>query len=150
MVKRQKKLKQATRYDALETVHGVESDADTLAWLQASGLDRLKSYPDFKDKFGHSLLTLAASQGKLETLKYLLAEGAEIDYRQPNNFDALTTALISGHYEVAKHLIDSGASLKDAKNTKFKLLRGEEPGSEKDAEKVLKYSIEVFESVFGV
>jgi len=59
----------------------------------------------------------------------------------------LTSALQFGHYDVAKYLIASGVSLQSAKDMKIKLLRGEEPGSETDAQTVLKNSIQVFESM---
>jgi hypothetical protein len=140
-----KVAKAATQYDALTTVYGATSDADTLAWMKASGLERMKSYPNFKDKAGHSLLTLAASQGKLETAKYLLEKGANINYKQPNGYDALSSALAFGHYEVAKYLISKGLTLQSAKDTKIKLMKGEHAGSEIEAKAELLATIEIFE-----
>jgi ankyrin repeat protein len=146
MPPKKKKVKAPTQFDALTIVYGSKSDTDTRAWLETSGLNKLKTYPNFKDMDGHSLLTLAASQGKLETIKYLLEKGAKIDYKQPNGYDALAIALVLGNFEVAIYLISKGLTLQGVKDTKIKLLKGEQIGSEKLGQESLMASIKLFES----
>jgi ankyrin repeat protein len=57
-----------------------------------------------RDRAGHSPLTMAGSQGKEETVFYLISTGAVIDYRQPNGFNAFSSALYNGHFELARRL----------------------------------------------
>jgi uncharacterized protein len=61
--------------------------------------------------FGWRPLHFAAFGGKLETVKLLLASGAELDARARNHFDntALQTAMLCGEADVVTFLLEKGA-----------------------------------------
>ncbi len=84
----------------LNKINSLASDTDTVTWLR----NNLKNTVNCRDRAGHSPLTMAGSQGKEETVFYLIRMGARIDYRQPNSFNAFSAALYNGHFELAKRL----------------------------------------------
>ena len=65
-----------------------------------------------KTKLNRALVD-AAALGKLETVKELLAKGADIHYRDPlsNGKTALTKAVVLGKFESVKLLIENGADI---------------------------------------
>jgi uncharacterized protein len=59
---------------------------------------------------GLTALHFAARQGELETVKALLAAGADLNARSSGNETTpLLIATLNGHFDVAKHLLDAGA-----------------------------------------
>jgi ankyrin repeat protein len=84
----------------LNKINSPASDTDTVTWLR----DNLGNTVNCRDRAGHSPLTMAGSQGKEETVFYLIRMGAVIGYRQPNSFNAFSSALYNGHFELAKRL----------------------------------------------
>ena len=58
-----------------------------------------------------SPLFLAAGEGRLNAVRYLLDQGAEVNAREPGNRTALTEAAFAGHASVIKELILRGAEI---------------------------------------
>jgi ankyrin repeat protein len=56
-------------------------------------------------------LCLAASEGRLTAVRYLLNEGADINGPQPDGNTALTEATFFGHEAVVKELLVRGANV---------------------------------------
>ena len=67
---------------------------------------------DEKARIGKALVD-AASLGKLEAVKDLLAKGADIHFRDPasNGKTPLTKSVVLGKFEVVKYLIENGADI---------------------------------------
>ncbi len=63
-----------------------------------------------KDVDRNKQLISAAREGKLDRVKSLLAEGADIDHQGRFNITALWQASLKGHKEIALYLIDQGAN----------------------------------------
>ena len=61
---------------------------------------------------GMTPLQYAARDGRLETVKILLASGADINAVEANNITPLITAISNNHPEVATYLIEQGADVK--------------------------------------
>lgn len=67
--------------------------------------------------FGWAPLQMAANRGQLEVVKYLLEQGADINYIHPvAHHTAFHLAALGGHLELAKFLASKGADV----NTKLK------------------------------
>ncbi len=60
---------------------------------------------------GYNALTGAVASGHTEIVKWLLANGAEPNYRYANNYSPLLTAAANGHLEILKALLAHGADL---------------------------------------
>ena len=74
-----------------------------------------QNYPNIESNY-HYLLSLAASKGKLETVKYLVSVGADLyNTSKTTGDDALSTALWFNEYDVADWLIQQGMTLDNAK-----------------------------------
>lgn len=58
---------------------------------------------------GYTALTGAVTNGHVETVKWLLAEGAEENYRYGPGYSPLLAASANGHLEIVKMLLDHGA-----------------------------------------
>jgi glutaminase len=56
------------------------------------------------DKDGRNLLSIAASEGKLEAVKYLISNDANLSIRDARNNDALADARREGHTDVVTYL----------------------------------------------
>jgi len=56
-------------------------------------------------------LFLAASEGRLEAVRYLLDEGADVNAREQHGNTALTEATYYGHIPVIKELLVRGADI---------------------------------------
>jgi len=61
---------------------------------------------------GLSPLQYAARDGRLETVKVLLASGADINQVEANDISPLITAITNNHPDVATYLIEQGADIK--------------------------------------
>ena len=58
-------------------------------------------------------LLLAASNGHLETGKWLIENGCSTDERDQYGFSCLLLASMEGHLEIVKWLIENGCSIND-------------------------------------
>ena len=56
-------------------------------------------------------LLVAAGQGRLDVVRYLLNEGADVNTREPHGNTALTEATFYGHVSVIKELLQRGADV---------------------------------------
>lgn len=80
-------------------------DAQTLADL--TSLD--KTSLNIPDSVGNTPLIYSAQRGYLENVKVLLANGANVDYRNPSTgLSALSAACAEGHLPVVKYLVKNG------------------------------------------
>jgi ankyrin repeat protein len=79
--------------------------------LLIAGKAHLDLAPASGDNAGGTPLHVAASVGANKTLRRLLAAGARVDLRQPNQATALHTAALGGNAETIAMLIDSGISI---------------------------------------
>ena len=81
-----------------------QSDEKTVQWLRANEAQIksvVKNYPNIESNY-HFLLSLAASKGKLETVKYLVSIGANLyQVSKTTGDDALSTALWFNEHDVA-------------------------------------------------
>ncbi len=72
---------------------------------------------DVIDNRGLTALVGASTNGKLEVVKYLISQGADINIRTKaknnNDFTALIMASGGGHLEVVKFLVANGANVND-------------------------------------
>jgi ankyrin repeat protein len=57
-------------------------------------------------------LLYAARDGRIESAKFLLAAGAEIDHADANGVTPLLMAITNNHVDMARYLIDQGANVK--------------------------------------
>ena len=60
---------------------------------------------NFRDVNGRTGLHLASSMGHLETVKFLVSEGANVDAETPDGFSPLMMACINGHFTICKYLL---------------------------------------------
>jgi hypothetical protein len=112
------KLKKITAFKAILKIQSEMSDTQTLAYLE-----KHKFSVNGTDKAGHSPLTMAAYQNKLKTVKYLIKNGAKINYIQKNEDKdtALSSAIYSNvhtaskDYKVIDYLLSQGASMELAR-----------------------------------
>ena len=61
--------------------------------------------------FDESMLIRAAQFGQVEVARLLLANGANVNYRDPTGYTALTSAVEEGSIEMVNLLLDAGADL---------------------------------------
>ena len=112
------KLKKIAAFKAILKIQSEMSDTQTLAYLE-----KHKFSVNGTDKAGHSPLTMAAYQNKLKTVKYLIKNGAKINYIQKNEDEdtALSSAIYrnvhtaSKDYKVIDYLLSQGASMELAR-----------------------------------
>ena len=71
---------------------------------------------DEKTNNGSTALALAANQGKLDVVKYLIGHGAKIDEKNNNGYTALINATYKGHLDIVKCLVGAGAKLDEKNN----------------------------------
>ena len=60
---------------------------------------------NLQDNDGRTGLHLASSMGHLETAKFLVSEGANVDAETYNGFSPLMMACINGHFTICKYLL---------------------------------------------
>lgn len=61
----------------------------------------------------------AAAQGDLKKVKSALADGADLESRDPSGSTALTSAAGGGHLQVVEYLLERGASVRNGRSTEF-------------------------------
>ena len=76
-----------------------------MRWLHFAG-----ARIDARSNLGNPLL-LAASEGKLEVVRYLLDEGADVNARANSDSTPLAEAAYYGHADVIKELLLRGADI---------------------------------------
>ena len=76
-----------------------------MRWLHFAG-----ARIDARSNLGNPLL-LAASEGKLEVVRYLLDEGADVNARANSDSTPLAEAAYYGHVDVIKELLLRGADI---------------------------------------
>jgi hypothetical protein len=59
-----------------------------------------------KDEYGSTALMLAAKEGHLDVVRFLVEHGADIFEKDKDNKDASNHAMDHGHEEVAKYLAE--------------------------------------------
>jgi ankyrin repeat protein len=82
------------------------NDIDDLRTLASDGLS-LHS----RDSQGRTALHMAAANGHMTIVEYLISEGVDINALNDENNAPLHWACLNGHVEVVKRLILAGASL---------------------------------------
>jgi ankyrin repeat protein len=83
----------------------IDGNLSRMRWLHFSG-----ARIDAQSKLGNPLF-LAASEGKLEVVRYLLDQGAEVNARDQRGGTALIEATFAGHIDVVKELLLRGADI---------------------------------------
>ncbi|XVF04858.1 hypothetical protein REPUB_Repub05bG0121500 [Reevesia pubescens] len=89
-------LLEAARYD----------DIDDLIRTASMGVSL-----DSKDSQGRTALHMAAANGHLDMVEYLIGSGADVNASNVENNTPLHWACLNGHVEVVKKLVLSGANL---------------------------------------
>ena len=82
-------------------------------------LKHLKNFEfskESKGKNGNSYVLLAAENGHLETIKWLLENGSSINERNNSGYSCLLLAARNGHLETIKWLIANGCSINEKDN----------------------------------
>jgi uncharacterized protein len=68
---------------------------------------------NYADKYGVTLLMIAAQKGHSDIVDVLITNGADVNAKSLINQTALLCALDYGHPAIASHLIDNGANVSD-------------------------------------
>jgi hypothetical protein len=92
--------KKKNSVDLMKKILSNTSDERTVAYLKRHREASLNGV----DHVGHSPLTIAASQGKMMTIQWLLKHGANLEHVQHNGFNALSASVYAGYYEVARYV----------------------------------------------
>jgi ankyrin repeat protein len=83
-----------------------KGDALHIRHYLESGLD-----PNLSNRFGATLLMVAAFEGNTAIGRDLILHGAQLDARDSHGWTALCTAVHTGHLGFVELLVDAGASL---------------------------------------
>ena len=67
-------------------------------------------------------LMFAAREGDLESAKYIVAAGADVNARGADGKNALSLAIFNGNYEVASYLVDAKSDVNNADTQRFTAL----------------------------
>ncbi|XP_073263200.1 uncharacterized protein [Populus alba] len=90
-------LLEAARYDDIEDIASLASSGASL---------------DSKDSLGRTAaLHMAAANGHLDIVEYLISQGVDLNSANKEKNTALHWACLNGHIEVVKNLILAGSSL---------------------------------------
>ncbi|CAI9765229.1 unnamed protein product [Fraxinus pennsylvanica] len=89
-------LLEAARFDDIDDVISIASAGVSL---------------DSKDSQGRTALHMAAANGHLDIINYLLLNGADVNASNVENNTPLHWACLNGHVEAVKHLILAGANV---------------------------------------
>ena len=79
--------------------------------LQVDAVNVPKGKDSATGSFGRSALHWASRNGHADTVKYLIARGADVSLRTPDGTTAVMWAMWNGHCEVGKYLVSKGANL---------------------------------------
>ncbi len=69
-----------------------------------------------------TLLHIAAYNGQLKIVKYLIENGAKVDEKDPDGWTPLPLAAGNGHLEIVKYLIENGADVNAVEKDKWTAL----------------------------
>ena len=96
-------------YNSLDLIAAVETgETDTVRSYLANGV-----HPDFAKEDGTTLLHLAARNGHLELVTFLIDRGATVDLADDlYGWTALHKAAVGGHPDIVSMLIERGANPK--------------------------------------
>lgn len=82
----------------------IDGDHRLIERLLADGADI-----DARDRYGQTVLMLAAMHGCGEVVRVLVQRAADLDVTAKYGLSALMLAVVNGHVDIAKHLVDAGA-----------------------------------------
>ncbi|CAF1786408.1 unnamed protein product [Brassica oleracea var. botrytis] len=100
-----------------ETVVEAEKIDDLLEAARYNDIDDLKSLAfdgvslNSRDSQGRTALHMAAANGHMSIVEYLISQGVDINALNEENNAPLHWACLNGHIEVVKKMILAGASL---------------------------------------
>ncbi len=111
---KKRRCKQSSAATAREVMRKMQQaphdDPGILAMVQ-SEYKLSKAWINKTDAAGHTPLTMAASQGYLATVKFLVQCGANVAHVQRRSGDCcLSAAIFYGHFEVASYLVDEAGA----------------------------------------
>ena len=94
--------------DYLQTKH--QNLINFFAAATSGNLDAMKlvfssGFKDTTDEKGNTALMLAASNGRLNVIDFLIEKGVDLNLQQSDGTDALMLAVSNGHFEVTLRLI---------------------------------------------
>lgn len=78
---------------------------------QLEGAYRLNKNIKYRTKDGYTALHFASCDGFLDTVKWLLLKGADINAQDKNLYTPLLFAVINNHHEIAQYLLEQKASV---------------------------------------
>ncbi len=96
-----------------------EGDLKKVGELLAAGLKINGTYGILQQ----TALTMAANQGRLEMVKFLIRSGADVNQHGSLGWPPLMHAANNGHLEVVRHLIDHGADVNATDHNGFTVLQ---------------------------
>ena len=75
--------------------------------------DIIKPDPNFKDKYGKTTLTYAASTGNLDVFNFLIEKGADLRCRNHDGSYPINYAILYGRDHIVNRILELGFSIKD-------------------------------------
>eukprot|EP01129_Flabellula_baltica_P010575 TRINITY_DN448_c0_g1_i1.p1 TRINITY_DN448_c0_g1~~TRINITY_DN448_c0_g1_i1.p1 ORF type:complete len:467 (-),score=98.57 TRINITY_DN448_c0_g1_i1:49-1449(-) len=91
------------------------------------------------DIHGRTLCQIAASEGKLDIVKYLVSIGADLNTKDENDHSPLTESIVQGHDDISEFLLSKGAYT-DPQVLKYLLLEASSQGDVELVRRISKYS----------
>jgi ankyrin repeat protein len=83
----------------------IDGDCRTVERLLPENVDI-----DSRDRYGQTVLMLAAQHGRNNVVRLLLEKGADMDVTAKYGLSALMLAVINRHTGIARQLVDAGAN----------------------------------------